>query len=237
MKVSHLWSLALAFLAPAGLSAEALFDLAPFARWCCVEDRHTSQVEFDYQEARRAGVEAEKAADGRYVYALQWAEERDISEVRVRFRAGSQPQPAVFQYWFRNWPYPPPHMPTIEDPVDDPWQGEWLKAATSAHCQDTTCAYTFAPLAASENSHAGNLPGLKYRRTLKFRLVFDSQPSIEKVEVFSGSTESRMEVRLQLGAGEIEARTWDGSLGIYNGRLDSVRVWNPAPTDAADVNN
>jgi len=239
MKLSRFcwWSLVLALLAPAGLDAEALFDLAPFARRCCVEDRHTSQVEFDYQEARRTGAEAEKAADGRYIYGLQWAEERDISDVRVHFRAGSQPQPAVFEYWFRNWPYPPPHMPTIEDPVDDPWQGEWLKAVTQPDCEGATCKYTFAPLAASENPLAKNLPGLKYRRTLKLRLVFDSQPALERVEVFSGSTEKRMEVRLQLGAAETAAHTWDGSLRIYNGRLESVRVWNPAPGDAADAKN
>src|SRR5438445_10688030 len=111
MKLSHLWwgSVVCALLAPPVARPAELFDLAPFARRCCVEDRHSSQVEFDYQEARRAGAAAEKADNGRYIYGLQWAEERDISEVRVRFRAGSQPQPAVLEYWFRNWPYPPPH--------------------------------------------------------------------------------------------------------------------------------
>ena len=239
MKLSHLygWSLALALLAPAALGAEAPFDLAPFARRCCLEERHTAPVEFDYQEARLAGTAAEKAADGRYIYGLQWAEEREISEVRVRFRAGSQPQPVLLQYWFRNWPYPPPHMPTIEDPVDDPWQGEWLKAVTQSDCEDATCRYKFAPLAASENPLAKNLPGLEYRRALKLRLVFDSQPALEKVEVFSGSTEKRMEVRLQLGAGETAPHTWDGSLRIYNGRLETVRVWNGAPGDTEDANH
>jgi hypothetical protein len=237
MKLSHLcwWSLILVLLAPAGLYAEGLFDLVPFARRCCVEDRHTSQVEFDYQEARSAGTEAEKAADGRYIYGLQWAEERDISEVRVRFRVGSQPQRAVLEYWFRNWPYPPPHMPTIEDPVDDPWQGEWLKAVTQSDCQGATCAYRFAALAAAENPLAKNLPSVKYRRTLKLRLVFDSPPALENVELFSGSTEKQMEMRLQLGVAETAAHTWDGSLRIYNGRLESVHMWNPAPGDAADA--
>jgi hypothetical protein len=243
MKLAHhcgwngVWTnLAMAFVAllpSSGAYAQAPFDLAPFARRCCVEDRHTSQVEFDYQEARRAGTEAERAPDGRYIYGLQWAEERDISEVRVQFH--SQPETAVLEYWFRNWPYPPPHMPTIEDPVDDPWQGEWLKAATQSACRGATCTYRFAPLATSENRLAENLPGLKYRRALKLRLIFQSQPALEKVMVFSGSTQKRMEVRLQLGAGETAAHTWDGTLQIYNGRLESVRVWNPAAGDAADV--
>ncbi|PYV18232.1 MAG: hypothetical protein DMG21_05615 [Acidobacteria bacterium] len=202
-----------------------------------MEDRHISQVEFDYQEAQRAGTAAEKASDGRYIYGLQWTEERDIGEARVRFRTGSQPQAARIEYWFRNWPYPPPHMPTIEDPVDDPWQGEWLNAVIQSDCRSLTCTYTFTPLAASENPLAKNLPELTYRRTLKLRLVFDSLPALEKVEVFSGSQEKRMEVRLELGAGETAAYTWQGGLEVYNGVLESVRVWNRTASDAADTSH
>jgi hypothetical protein len=218
-----------------GISAFATdFDIAPFARRCCAADRHTSQVAFDYAEAQRAGLEAEKSADGRYLYGLQWAEERDIKKVRVQFRAGHEVQPATVQYWFRNWPYPPPRMPTIEDPVDDPWQGRWLKAATKMECHGNTCSYTFPPLSEAENPKASNLPGLNYRRTLKLRLVFASSPQLGKVEVFSGSQEKRMELRLQLGAGETAKHTWDGRVRLYNGRLENVRVWNGVAGDTAD---
>ncbi len=218
-----------------GVSAFAgNFDIAPFARRCCAADRHTSQVAFDYAEAQRAGLEAEKSADGRYLYGLQWAEERDIKEVRVQFQAGHEVQPAAVQYWFRNWPYPPPQMPTIEDPVDDPWQGRWLKAATKMECHGTICSYTFPSLSEAENPKANNLPGLNYRRTLKLRLVFASSPRLGKVEVFSGSQEKRVELRLQLGAGETAQRTWDGRIRLYNGRLDSLRVWKGAAGDTAD---
>ena len=237
MKVSRLcwWSLVAAFLLPAPTRPAELFDIAPFARRCCVEDWHSLPIEFDYREAQQAGTAAERTADGRYVYGLQWAEERDIREVRVRFRAGSPPQPAVFEYWFRNWPGEPPHMPTIEDLVDDPWQGQWLRAVTHSDCRGRTCTYTFAALAESENPFAKNLPGLTYRRALKLRLVFNAQPEIEKVDVFSGSTQKRMEVRLQLGAWETAAYTWEGSFKLYNGLLESVRVWNPGAGDTADL--
>jgi hypothetical protein len=237
MKVRRLewWSLILIFLCPALVRPADRFDIAPFARRCCVEDQHTSPVEFDYQGARRAGTAAEKASDGRYVYGLQWAEERDVDELLVRFRKGAAPPPAEVEYWFRNWPYPPPHMPSMEDPVDDPWQGKWLKAVTRRDCRDGACSYTFAPLGESENPLARNLPGLTYRRTLKVRLVFRLEPSLEEVEAFSGSTQRRMEVRLQLGAGETAAHTWEGSFKVYNGRLLSIRVWNAEAGDAADV--
>ncbi|MGA2074343.1 MAG: hypothetical protein ABSH52_12650 [Terriglobia bacterium] len=216
----------------AGASATD-FDIAPSARRCCVSDRHTSPPEFDYTEAQQAGGEAEKAANGRYVYGLQWAEERDIKELRVQFRSGQEAQPATVEYWFRNWPYPPPEMPTIEDPVDDPWQGQWLKAATKMVCHGGICSYTFLPLSEAENPKAGNLPGLTYRRTLKVRAVFASNPQLENVGVFSGSQEKLVELRLQLGVGDTGERAWDGKVRIHNGRLEAVRVWNGAAGDTA----
>jgi len=209
------------------------FDIAPFARRCCVADGHTAPLEFDYTEAQQAGGEAEKSADGRYIYGLQWAEERDLKELRLQFRAGQEAQSATVEYWFRNWPYPPPEMPTIEDPVDDPWQGQWLKAATKMDCREGICGYTFLPLAEAENPKAGNLPGLSYRRTLKVRLVFASNPQLEKVQVFSGSQEGSVELRLQLGVGEAAVSTWDGKVRIYNGRLEKLRVWNGTDSDTA----
>ena len=78
------------------------FDVAPFARRCCVADRHTSQLEFDLDEARNAGTGAESVADGRYIYGLQWTEERDVSE--IRFHHARDLGAFEVQYWFRNWP-------------------------------------------------------------------------------------------------------------------------------------
>ena len=40
------------------------FDIAPFARRCCVADRHTSQLEFDLDEARNfAAAERDKMVE------------------------------------------------------------------------------------------------------------------------------------------------------------------------------
>ncbi len=217
------------------LSAQSVdFDIAPFARRCCVADRHVSQVAFDYDEAQNASRDTEKASDGRYIYGLQWAEERDIKEVRAHFPAGSQPAQAAVEYWFRNWPYPPPHMPTIEDPVDDPWQGRWLKAATKVNCQGPECRYTFSPLDESENPRAKSLPGVDYRRTLKLRLGFSVKPQLDRVEIFSGSEQKPVELRIELGAGEKTPHLWAGGLRVYNGWLKGVKLWKASPDDSGD---
>ena len=229
------WLILIAVFAPilcapaAAVSAE--LNIAPFARRCCVADRHVVPTAFDYELMRRVGPGAEQAANGHYIYGLQWAEERDLREIRVRSRGpGAMPQASV-EYWFLNWPYPPPHMPTIEDPVDDPWQGQWLKAATRISCQRRECRYTFLPLGEAENPQARNLPGLDYRRTLKLRLVFSTEPNIERIEVFSGSPEKRVDVRVELGAGESTPHTWEGIIRVYNGRLRNARLWNGSTGD------
>ena len=188
---------------------------------------------FDYDEARIAGHNAERAADGRYIYGVQWAEERDIREVRVRVRATSPASQADLQYWFREWPYPPPQMPTIEDPVYDPWQGRWLRASTKVDCQGAECRYTFGPLEKAENPLAPNLSGLDYRRTLKVRLVFKFDPRIEAVQVLSGSQEKAVNVRLEVGAGDATAYTWEGVVKVYNGRLQGLRPWKGSGGDSA----
>ena len=219
-------------LTSAALASTPFLDIAPFALRCCVRDQHTSQVAFDYREARSAGKNAGRAADGRYIYGLQWAEERDIREVRVRAVASAKAPRGDLEYWFRNWPYPPPQMPEIEDPVDDPWQGRWLKASTKVDCQGALCRYTFARLEKAENPLAMNLQGADYRRTLKMRLVFRSNPQIEAVQVSSGSREKSVRVRVELGAGEAAGGTWEGSVHVYNGRLRRLQTWGGSAGDA-----
>jgi hypothetical protein len=212
-----IWTLRLAACAALLLAAGRAerLDLAPFARPCCAEDAHRLQTTFDYAHPR--GVT--QARDGRWIYGLQWAEERDLFEVQLRFRTACDTARIVLQYWFLNWPHTPPSMPTIEDPVDDPWQGQWLTAKTQVTCEDRQCRFTFLPLAQDENKRAPNLPGLRYRRTLRFRLVFPPgpRPEVESVQVFSQSAVRRIELRVVL-QGRDQAR-----FTAYNGWVREVR--------------
>ena len=64
------------------------------------------------------------------------------------------------------------------------------------------------------------------------RLVFKSDPHIETVQVLSGSQEKAVNVRLELGAGEATAYTWDGSVLVYNGRLGSLQLWKGSSGDS-----
>jgi hypothetical protein len=198
-------------------------DLAGFARPCCSGDAHTLQTTFDYNHPR--GLV--KTSDGRGIYGLQWAEERDLFEVVAVFRAPYGADKAKLEYWWRNWPYSPPRMPHIEDPVDDPWQGSWITARTSVSCHGTVCRFTFLPLEESENRLAGNLPGAVYRRAIRFRLVFPAGevPEIESVKVFSETEVKRMvlSVRLDVDRKPGEAAPPSPALRAYNGWVRDVK--------------
>ncbi|HVT91324.1 MAG TPA: hypothetical protein VHD76_00660 [Bryobacteraceae bacterium] len=154
---------------------------------------------------------------------LEWDEERDIRELRVRYKAHA-PTGVRVEYWFKNWPYDPPHMPSFEDPMDDPWQGEWLNALVVESCKGLDCAYRFQPIAEAENKRARNLPGVDYRRTLKVRLVFQSAvEGIESLRAFSGSKEKLIHLAVELDRGSLPKGASDGRVSVYNGRLNSVR--------------
>ena len=214
-------------------STSELFDIAPFARRC-IADRNTLQVPFEYVTGNSKSAAIEKLPDGRCIYGLQWAEERDINEVRVSFDPWSTPTISTVEYWFDGWPYPPPEMPSIEDPADDPWQGKWLPAMTKIERLGSEHRYRFLPLEVDENPAADNLAKIDYRRSLKMRLVFPVWPNLSKVAVFTGSKQKVVSLRLELGAGETTAYEWQGKIHVYNGVLKHVKPWQATTGDLAD---
>ncbi len=152
-----------------------------------------------------------------------WAEERDVSEVRLRLAGEADIGEVKLQYWARTWPPAPPAMPTIEDPQDDHWRGQWLTARVEHASSDGAHVWTFAPLAPEENGLADHLPGLTYRRTLKLRLELPAEgPRVESLEIHSGSVLKPLTARIELGVGE-EAGQYEASLEIDNGFIQAVR--------------
>ena len=126
-------------------------------------------------------------------------------------------------------------MPYVsDDSRDDPWQGKWLKAVTKVSCEALGVPLHVPAAGESENPHAKNLPGVDYRRTLKVRLIFASEPALDGVQVFTGSVLEPVEVRIELGAGERERYEWKGSLSVYDGELKDVKLWKGAAGDRVE---
>ncbi len=155
-----------------------------------------------------------------------WHEARDVREIRARFAGSAQVAGVAVEYWFHTWPGPPPVGPTIEDPLDDPWQGEWLTAQVERGFRDGVNIFSFKPLNSSENRRAHNLPGVTYRRTLKVRLVLPAGgPRLESLEMSSDTVLKPLAFRIEFGCGEKSPTRWDGKLEIFNGILVSARPW------------
>ncbi|MEN6606606.1 MAG: hypothetical protein ABFD60_05155, partial [Bryobacteraceae bacterium] len=227
------------------IGAAEKMDIAPFAHPCCSQSIHSLQTTFDYNHPR--GLV--RTSDGSGIYGLQWAEERDIFAVDVRFKTKYEARKTSVEYWSRYWPHNPPRMPTIEDPVDDPWQGQWIKAKTDVSCQGPTCHFTFAPLDSAENPLAKNLPDIPYRRTVRFRLVFlvGDLPLVESVRVFSQSEVRRVGLRVLLNVGasaakkksRFEFHAYNGWIRdveqIEGGALLTVDAADPKPAGSNDI--
>jgi hypothetical protein len=189
-------------------------NLAPFGQVSSWDDDHAPKR---FQTFKFAMTEAHKTL------GVEWREERDVQRIHLGFEE-PPPKDLRIEYWFHTWPAPPPEMPTIEDQVDDPWQGKWLTAETEGGCQELACDFTFRPLAATENPLAKNLPGVRYRRTLKLRIASNAGlPNLPLFSVYSDAIEKPMSLRIALGPGDPKPLRWTGSIKIANGRLVSTK--------------
>lgn len=197
----------------------AQFDLAPFAHlttWSGESERSVANL---------------STSNNASSVGLVWDEERDIREIRVRYAGNAETHVRV-QYWFKNWPYDPPHMPSIEDPMDDPWQGKWLQANVQESCDGAQCRYVFSPLAESENPRAHHTPDIRYRRTLKVRLVYPgSHASLSDLQAYSGTEEAPAQVAIELSTGSSDQAEWSGWFSAYNGAIRSVKGRGFAESD------
>lgn len=186
--------------------------------------------------------------DGARGLGVIWDDPRDVQQIRIRFKDGTPPDDLRVEYWFSTWPPEPPRMPVMEDGIDDPWRGKWLTARTDRATRDGSCVLTFKPLAEDENDRADHLPGVRYRRTLKVRLIVPKNASdIESMEVFSASTLKPLSVRIELGCGGKVPPAWSAQLNVFNGKILSVAdvkdnlltadllVSQPAPAGSNDM--
>lgn len=227
-------ALCLAISTTSLLAGPGLFDISPFAHPSLGENHYKKPTTFDYSLKDDGTPQFLRVAD-HFVCALQWEEERDVQEVNLRFASAFTNGPLRLDYWCSDWPYQPPAMPSIEDPVDDPWRGHWIPAEIQSEVHGRDCRLTFQPLKAKENENASNLPDLSYRRTLKLRLISEAQPpTLEQIKVFSGSIQTNVAIRIELGTNGAFPAICEGRLTAYNGSVHNTHGWQTAPGDRVE---
>ena len=140
--------------------------------------------------------EIPQSAPSEWNLGVLWNEERDVHQIEIVYQnkfSESLARDTKVQYWFHTWPQNAPKGHSIEDNLDDPWQGNWLTANTDFRVQGNSIIYSFKPLTKEENLRANILPGsVNYRRTLKIRLLFTSQPpGVRDLKVFSPTMQKK----------------------------------------------
>lgn len=188
-------------------------ELSPFGQkcyWLSLESEEYVTVQ-DWKE-----VPSHAKAIG-----VVWFEERDVEHLGFSTPDNKITNPKI-QYWFKKWPSEPPTMPTIEDPLDDPWQGQWLEMKADWLGDNQYYGSFIHPLTREENPKAENLPGVTYRRTMKVRFVFEDRiPPILAVNVLSPSTLKPLSLRIRLSE-EQQQDVFLTDMNVFNGKFESI---------------
>ena len=175
-------------------------------------------------------IEVPQTSTSEWNIGLWWKEERDINRIEIGYE-GKISEKLVkgtkVQYWFQTWPGEAPIKHTIEDHLDDPWQGKWLTADIDYQIKGDRIVYTFKPITKEENNFADNLPGpVNYRRTLKVRLLYnDKPPRIQSLDVLSPTNSKKLSLCLEFGCDNPIDKAMEGKLEIFNGKIEKVTGW------------
>jgi hypothetical protein len=181
--------------------------------------------------SQKGVTEVPQSSESEWNIGIWWKEERDIHIIEIEYQ-GNMPESVVkgtkVQYWHQTWPGDAPKEHTIEDPMDDPWQGKWLTAETDYKITGNIVVYNFKPMKTSENKLAGNLPeAVNYRRTLKLRLVYDNKPAtVKSIRIISPTNPKKLSFRIGFGCDKQSDKIVKGKLEIFNGIIERVTSWN-----------
>ncbi len=175
-------------------------------------------------------IKVPQTAPSEWNLGVWWNEERDINKIEIDYE-GTIPESLAketkVQYWFKTWPRELTEEHVTDDFLDDPWQGEWLTAETNCQIKGNNVVYSFKPITEKENKLAVNLPKpVDYRRTLKFRLLYNSNPpEVKSLRVFTPIRSKKLTVRIELGCDKPVTKAVEGKLEIFNGKIEKVSGW------------
>ena len=218
---------------------EYKWDIRPFGNLSFWSD-HTGLLGKDLKEADLLKIP--QSAPSEWNLGVRWNEERDVNQIEIVYQnkfSESLARDTKVQYWFHTWPQNAPKGHSIEDNLDDPWQGKWLTANTDFRIQGNSVIYSFKPLTKEENLRANNLPGpVIYRRTLKIRLLYNTQPpGIRDLKVFSPTMQKKLSVRIQFDPAKLAGKEFNGTLEIFNGEIEKVSGWKWEAGDKLNLKN
>ncbi|HEX6971691.1 MAG TPA: hypothetical protein VF234_05695, partial [Limnochordia bacterium] len=174
--------------------------------------------------------------EGAWHLGVEWDWPRPVHEVAIEYADDVPPDRDVrVEYWHGHWPAENRGHWT---PIDDPWNGRWVRAHACARREGQIVRYTFDPLDITELPHAADF-AVPYRQTLKLRLLFRSgPPAVRRVGIYSDAVWRKVEAEVTLtrapaGAGPYRAaahnglveRLWESEPAGGDGRRVHLVIW------------
>ena len=173
---------------------------------------------------------------------VRWTEARKIRRIVLALPEGVAAPPGVrVEYWHREWDGRAEVPPGERDAGGAGWEcaddwsnGEWRAARSQAQTRSGGLELTFEPTSPAENEKL-KPPGVTYRRTTQVRVVAAAPlPPGTRLHAFTDAVLKPLRVRIVFGmprAPGIERGSLEeGSLDIYNGRLEGLHGTGHATT-------
>lgn len=198
------WAVALIFAvlnrsaAAAGVPGD--FDAAPFGT-VSIQSPAADQPVFAPQLTDGDPRTAASVPSGGSI-RVEWREPRDVFLVQLRFAAEPPPAAKVsVQYWYSVWP---DNGGGGWMKVDDPFNGEFIRAAVDSRVETSVLSLRFMPLQKAENPKIKSV-GHDWRRTYQVRVGFEADVRLTEIECFTDSEWRPATVRVDL-----KQPGWDG---------------------------
>jgi len=152
------------------------------------------------------------------ILQLDWTEPRDIRSITLRGPSLPNPDQIQIQYWYRIWP---DNGAGGWQKLDDPFNGQFITARTTATSTPGSITFTLAPLDKSENP-AIKQTGQPFRRTYKLRVISKAPARISELQAHSTATWQTASIKLHLHPTAKHPDLWEGTISARNARILSI---------------
>ncbi len=200
------------FTCRCGLAAEpGDFDGAPFGAPTVLEKPDAKPVYAPRLTDGRPDTVIELAAGA--CVQIEWRQPRDVYVVRLRF-AGDAPaaETVAIQYWYSVWPE---NGDGGWMKLDDPFNGEFITAATESKVEANALTFRFKRLEKAENPKLKHL-GSDWRYTYKIRVGFKSTVRPAEIECLTDSVWKEADVRVEVPG------DWDRRVEARNAKVTPI---------------
>ncbi|NLH72962.1 MAG: hypothetical protein GX456_07905 [Verrucomicrobia bacterium] len=199
--------------------AGAPVNLAEFAQVKWIKHGNPAE-EADAQHLVRDGNQKEVVLDETCAVEIRWDQPRAIRSVEVRADGELQDVPPIkVEWWYRAWP---DNGSGGWMKLDDPFNGRWIEARTSAKVAGPKIAIDFLPLDKNEVASV-NQVGFEHRLTYKLRVRCANSVKVTGIAAFSDARWKNARLRYEWRKKLQSASNWNPQFEARNAHIRTTK--------------